>query len=153
TQAPAEAGVAVAPAVAGPGAPVDRLVRGPPPRAVDAARIVIGNVDDFRRGGLDDVVLLVAAHDDLRARLEVARGVGTASQVLDGVRHELGLREEGLPEALRPAQVLVEAREHLREGDQRLHAGIPRLAVHGAHGVLALQAGIGPRPARRLRHL
>ena len=62
------------------------------------------------------------------------------AQELDGVHDVLLLVHEGLSEILRPVQPLVHAVEDLRELDEALNAGIPRLGLDGLLGLRGRKA-------------
>ena len=133
--------------------PVVRPIARPAPVGVDHARVVVRHVDHPRAGRLDVDVLALA--NDLHAVVaaQVTLRISLRAQVLDRGDHLFFLQQEGIAEILRPLQVLVHAAEQLGESHQRLHAGIPVLILHRGHGILAAQARMFARPARRLDHL
>ena len=136
-----------------PGRPVHGPVGRPPPVAIDDERIIVGDVDHLRACGphVDDRSFL--HHADLLAAAQVARSLRAAAQLLHGIHHGRLLREEGVAQGFGPVELFVHALQDLREGHQRLHARVPVLVLRRAHGVVALQAGVGARPACRLDHL
>lgn len=84
-------------------------------------------MDDLRIGGL---------HDQYRPRLDdalafvrpqVARHLRPAPQILYRIHYLRLLGKKCVAQRLQPLQVLVHAREHMREGQQGFHAGIPVL--------------------------
>ncbi|MNF89195.1 hypothetical protein D3C84_717100 [compost metagenome] len=132
------------------------------PGAVDHGGVVAGHVDHLRVGGLDDDGLgggrrlhhggggagrrgrgLLDGDILLLVGFQVAGGLGFAAQPLDGIHHVIRLGEEGVPHALHPGRVLAKGGEHLREGHQGLHAGVPGLVGHLFHGVVALGIRVG----------
>ena len=63
------------------------------------------------------------------------------------------LRQESVAEVLNPFGLFAEHGQHLREGDQRLHAGVPRLVLHRFHCIVTLQAAVGERPLGSFRNI
>ncbi len=70
-----------------------------------------------RRDILDRHVLILVA-------LQIAGGLCLATQALGAFHEIVGLRQEGITQALDPDGVLPQHYQNLREGDQRLHARI-----------------------------
>ncbi len=141
-----------------------------PPRAEDMDRVEYGHEDDLRigRGDGDDLRRRGRCRDDdgLRGRrrgfdrygllfvgTQVAGIPGLGTQELHGIHDVVRLVEEGITEIADPFGLFAEHGEHLREGDQRLHARIPWLVLHRLDGVVALQAAVGERPVGSLRDI
>ena len=97
-----------------------------------------------RRLGLDRLLL---------AALQVARVLRLGSQTLHGVHDVLLLREEGVAQLLRPVELLVHHRQHVRKRDQRLHGRIPGLLLHLLRNGVALDLRMLLGPARGLHDL
>lgn len=97
------------------------------PYAVDHRGIVNWHVNNLRIGGfnLDDLLL----NDDrlLFCRFQISRCLGLGAQALNGIHHRLLVRQKRIAQLLRHVDFFAHHRQHLREIDQRLDAGIPRL--------------------------
>ncbi len=155
---------------------VDRWARRVGPGAVDLRRVVAGDVDHLRIGRLDDDGLRRRRllHNRgttagrglsgsrrrrfngdglLLIRLQVAGGLGLATQALDGVHHRIRLGQEGIADPLYPDRVLSQRRQYQREGNQRLDAGVPWLICHLLYGVVATDFGVRLRPCCRVGHI
>ena len=138
--------------------PVVRRIRRIAPRAVDDGRVVRRHVDHLRvrRLDLDHRLLRRRLLDDhllLLGGLEVARLLRFLAQPLHRVEHRLLVGEERVAELLRPVELLVHRLEGLREGDERLHAHVPGLALHRLHRGVALHVRVRLHPARGLDDL
>ncbi len=155
---------------------VDRWARRIGPGAVDLRRVVAGDVDHLRIGRLDDDGLRRRRllHNRgttagrglsgsrrrrfdgdglLLIRLQVAGGLGLATQALDGVHHRIRLGQEGIADPLYPDRVLSQRRQYQWEGNQRLDAGVPWLICHLLYGVVATDFGVRLRPCCRVGHI
>ncbi|KPU61939.1 hypothetical protein AN403_6014 [Pseudomonas fluorescens] len=82
--------------------------------------------------------------------LQVASSLGLVTQALYAVHDIVGLRQEGIAQALYPDGILPQRCQNLREGDQRLHARIPGLVRHLFDRIVALGVGVRFGPADRL---
>ena len=127
------------------------------PRAVGPGRIVVRHVHDFRIGRLDDDRIGTAArlrrHLLLRRRLQVARRLRLGTQPLDRRRDVLLLADHRVAQLLGPVELVAHHLQRLRKRGERLHADVPALVLHRRNGSIALEVGIGLRPARRLNDL
>ena len=88
---------------------VIRRVRGVRPHAVHHRGVVRRHVDDLRVGLLDDddgLRILLDHHGLLLARLQIALVIRFLAELLNGVHDILLLREEGVPQFLRPVQLV-----------------------------------------------
>jgi hypothetical protein len=130
------------------GCPHHGRIRRPPPAAVHDIGIVIGHVHHPGLGGLDDDGLFFAHHLGVFVRGQRPRGIGARAQELDRVHHLRFLVQHRVAEAPRPVEVLIEPGQEIRERHERLDAGIPLTIRDGSDGVLTLEVGILPRPAR-----
>ena len=124
------------------------------PRAIGPGRIVVGHVDRLRIGRFDHDRAAAAGrlrrHRLLRRALEVAGGRGLGAQALHGIGHVLLLRDHRVADLLGPVELVVHHLEDLRKRRQRLDADVPVLVLDRGHRRIALEIGIGLRPARRL---
>ena len=136
--------------VAGPRRPVHRLIRRPPPRAVDDRRVVVRQVDGFRIRKADDETRVLEIDPVLIGRRQTARGIRFASQVLHRIHDLRFLVEESIAEVFGPIEFLVHHVEDLRKRDQRFDARVPFGLLCRAHCAVAVQPRIAPRPTRRL---
>ena len=69
-------------------------------------------------------------HHLLRARFQLAVGVGARTQPLHRVHHVLFLRQERVAEILRPIELVVHQLQRLRHRGERLDARVPVLPQH-----------------------
>ncbi|MNM78959.1 hypothetical protein D3C81_908790 [compost metagenome] len=146
------------------------------PGAVDLIGVVAGDVDHLRVGRLDDDGLcrgwLLDDHGVsaglrrgrrwrgrgcgfdgdrlLFVRLQVAGCLGLAAQALDRIHHRVGLGEEGVTYPLHPGRVLAKGGQRGGEGDQRLHARVPRLVGDLAHCFVATDIRVRLGPGHRI---
>ncbi len=125
--------------------------------AVDGLRAVLGNVHDLRVRGLDpdDLLLLddLAGDDLLLRRLEGTGLVCLRPHPLDRVEDLVLLVEEGIPQILRPVEIVRHALEQVGKARERLHARVPVLALERLVEGLALQTRVLRAPASSLDHL
>jgi hypothetical protein len=119
----------------------------------DDLRIGRGDDDDLRRrgrGGDDDSLrwgrCCFHRDDLLFIGAQVAGLLGLGAQELHRIHDVLRLAEKGVAQIAHPFGLFAEHGEHLREGDQRLHAGVPGFVLHRLDGVVAFQAAVGERP-------
>ncbi|MNZ32068.1 hypothetical protein D3C78_493880 [compost metagenome] len=75
------------------------------------------------------------------------------TQALHAAHDIIGLREEGVAQALHPDRVLPQGCQHLREGHKRLYAWVPGLIRHLLDGIVAGGLGVGLGPGHRFAHL
>jgi len=136
-----------------PGRPCIRRVGGPTPAAVDDPRIIVGYVDHARVGLLDDDRVAVGDHAQAFVGRQLPRSLRALAQALHGLHHLRFLFEEGVAEAPRALELLVHALQQGREGDQRFHARVPVFGGDLRNGLVALQSGMGARPARGFDHV
>ena len=139
--------------VARPRRPHDGLVCRPPPRPIDDPWVVVGHVDHLRIERLNGERTRSLHNNQSFIGGKLACRACPPAQLLHRIHDVRFLCEECLAEPARPVRILVHAREQLRERDQRLHARVPVFVLHRAHRIVALQARIGARPARRCGHL
>ncbi|MNM99240.1 hypothetical protein D3C81_1117930 [compost metagenome] len=99
-----------------------------------------------RRCGLHGHVLVLVA-------LQVAGRLCLVTQALHRAHDILGLRQERITQSLHPHRVLAQGRQQLREGHQRLHAGVPRLLRYLFDCSIARRLGVGLGPGHRFAHL
>lgn len=97
-------------------------------------------------GGLHGHVLVLVA-------LQVAGGLRLVAQALHGAHDIVGLRQEGITEALHPHRVLAEGRQQLRESHQRLHTRVPGLLRHLFDRIVTRGFGVGLGPGHGFTHL
>ncbi|SAL87869.1 hypothetical protein AWB67_07491 [Caballeronia terrestris] len=128
--------------------PVVRRIGRITPSAVHDGRVIRRHVDHLRIRRLDahDGLCGLAAtrrgfddHFLLRVGLQVARVLRTRAQSLNGGEHILLLPEEGISKLLGPVELVVHWLEYLREGDERFHADVPRLALYRLYRCITLE--------------
>ncbi|MNQ75988.1 hypothetical protein D3C85_908040 [compost metagenome] len=85
--------------------------------------------------------------------LQVAGFLRLMTQALHAIHDVVGLRQERITQALYPDRILPQRYQHLREGDQRLHAGIPGLVCHLLDRIIALGVRVGLGPGDPLGNL
>lgn len=141
-----------------------------PPRAEDMDRVIYRHENDLRIGRRDGDDLRrrrwCIDDDGLRRRwrsldsddllfvgTQVARVFRLGTQKLHGIHDGLGLCQESIAEVLNPFGLFAEHGKHLREGDQRLHAGIPRLVLYRFHCIVTLQIAVGECPVGSFRDI
>ena len=78
--------------------------------------------------------------------LQVARGLRLMPQALHAAHHIVGLRQEGVAQSLNPGGILPQRHQHLRKGDQRLHARVPGLTGYFFDCIIAFRFGVRFRP-------
>ena len=131
-------------------------------RYVDALGIGRRDDDDLGRRRhharalrLHHLHILRDRHGLLRAAGQRARRLRPPAQNLHGVEHILLLLEDGVAQLLRPFELVVHHLQHVREGHERLHRGVPALRLQRLRQRLALQrCALGlSEPARRLDDL
>src|SRR5882762_2164825 len=136
--------------IAGPGSPIDRWVRRPPPRPIYLHRVIVGNIDHLRIRWFDHDGLPLLVHADLVVRFEIAGIRGLLTQTLNCVHYFLLLDQKRIAESLHPVQLLVHHHEDLWKCDERLDAGVPRILRNRMHRLVALEVGIGLGPTSGL---
>src|SRR5882672_10445572 len=95
-----------------------------PRTLIDDDRIVRRHHDVFRTRRHDGDIRTIA-HHDLRSAAQVAVVAGALAHALYGV-HDFGLvTQEGVAQIVGPVHVGRHGVEHVREGKQRLHRGVP----------------------------
>src|SRR5512139_2263341 len=111
------------------------------PRAVHHRGVVRRHVDDLRAGLLDDddLRILLDHHLLLLRRLQVPGIVRLLPELLDGVQHVLLLREERVPDLLRPVELVGHHLEDLGEVHERLDARVPLLLLERLRQRVALE--------------
>ena len=82
----------------------------------------------------------------LRRRFQRPGLLGDGTQFLHRIHYVLWLREKRVTQVLHPLRIFTHQRQQRREGDQRFHAGIPRLVRHGLHGGVPLHRWVILRP-------
>jgi hypothetical protein len=65
----------------------------------------------------------------LRAALQLPGLLRPVPQHLDRIQDVRSLRQDGIADLLRPVELLVHRLEHVGEGDEGLHAGVPGLRL------------------------
>ncbi|OIQ82789.1 hypothetical protein GALL_354280 [mine drainage metagenome] len=147
----AEADADAADDVARVGEIVGRVV-GLRPGAIDGQRIVDRHIDDLRIRRFDARDGAVPGHLRLGRRGQRAGLARPVAQPLDRIHHLRLLRQEGVAQLLRPAQLAVHHLQDLREGQQRFDARVPVLRLQGGGQLIATKAGVAGnlQPARGL---
>ena len=124
---------------------------------VHGLRTVLGDVHDLRIRRLhpDDLLLLddLTGDDLLLRRLEGTGLVCLRPHPLDRVEDLVLLVEEGIPQILRPVEIVRHALEQVGKARERLHARVPVLALERLVEGLALQTRVLRAPASSLDHL
>ncbi len=127
-----------------------RLNRG----SVNNRRVVLRHIHNLRICRLNHDRLRRLLHDrNLRARLQIARGLRLRAQSLDRSHHVGSLQVIRLSQGRGPAKVLREIIQDRRKLRKRLHARVPRLAINCLHQILAGEALVLMKPVTCGFHL
>ena len=135
---------------AGPGRPMDRRPRGPPPSAIDHQRVVVRHVGDLRIGLFQHQYRFLPDHADLLVRLQVTGHPGTVAQALHRLHHPGLLVKKCVAQLLRPVDSLVHHRQQLRECHQCVDTRVPAIRLGRAHRLVTPEMRIRARQARGL---
>ena len=127
------------------------------PLPIGRVRVIGRHVHDLRIGRLNGnggLAALSLGRDGLfLAGLQGAGRGGLGAQPLDRRGHVGLLTDQRIAQLLGPVEMVVELFQNRREGDQGLDADIPGLVGNGSYGGIALEVGVGLRPAGRLDDL
>jgi len=134
---------------------VIRGVRGVRPHAVHHRGVVRRHVHDLRVGLLDndDLGILLDHHLLFLRRLQVARLQRLRPERLHGGKNVLLLGEEGVPQFLRPVQLVAHHLEDLGKVHEGFDARVPLLLLEGRGQAVSLEFLVRLHPIVGLRHL
>ena len=123
-----------------------RRIVAPCRRTPHIGRIVYGNVNDLRIGGLNHdralSILILCGHVLLRRGPEPPVLLRAHAHALHRRHHIVLLREKGIAEIGGPLHVLSQRRQHIGKRDQRLHARVPVLLPGRVHQLLSVQVAV-----------
>ena len=90
--------------------------------------------------------IILNRHVLILVALQVACCLRLMTQALHRCHEIVGLRQEGITQALYRHRILSQRGQHLREGDERLYTRIPGLVLHLFDCIIALGVRVGFRP-------
>src|SRR5579871_4414154 len=120
--------------------------------SVHSPRIVRRHIHNLRTRGRQLDHTLVVTHNFLRRTLQRSSGLRASAHHLDRFHHILRLVVVRIAQVRRPLQVAIHLRQNLREGGQRLYAGIPGLHVGGLSKLLLVSVALRLPPPVRFHH-
>jgi hypothetical protein len=125
-------------------------------RAPNPFGIVHGNINHagLGRRNVDRrlTVIRLRCHRLLGRRLQLAVGLRLGAQALHGTHHVRLLGQERVAQIRGPADVLIQARQHIGKRNQGLDARIPVLLPGRVHQRLTFQIAVLLQPLLRLHH-
>src|SRR5580700_6624441 len=115
--------------------------------AVYQPRVIGGNIDHVRLGGINVDIGAVLLYDLLGSALQIPSLFCFVAHHLDRIRHVLLLIVVSVSQRRRPREILVHVSQDGRKRCQRLDARVPGLLIHGLPQGLALQIGMSLHPS------
>ncbi len=125
-------------------------------RAPNPLGVVYGNINHagLGRRNVDRRLTVVglSCHLLLGRRLQLSVGLRLGAQALHGAHHVRLLGQERVTQVRGPADVLIQARQHIGKRNQGLDARIPVLLPGRVHQLLTFQIAVLLQPLLRFHH-